>query len=103
MGQANKIFTGYETVHIDDEDVVREISVKVHGIEIACFSAWVENEESEIMTWKIKPGQLSAAFLDSEFQGDSNDLMTWLNLEMRMFFSEINGFFEGGSYLIIED
>ncbi|NUO01358.1 MAG: hypothetical protein HUU01_12165, partial [Saprospiraceae bacterium] len=58
---AQKLITCHANVLSLDENVVHEISVKVRGVEIASFSAWVEEEE--VLDWKIKPGQISASFL----------------------------------------
>ena len=92
----------HHTVHISEEEVVREISITVRGIEIANFSAWVEEDENEIMDWKIKPGQLSAAFLSPEFRGDANELLTWICFEMEHFFTEVNAFFLKGKFFYLD-
>lgn len=96
-----KLITCHENVLSLDEDVVREISVKVRGVEIASFSAWVEGKD-EVLDWKIKPGQISASFLLPEFKGDKNELLTYISLEMRQFFAEINAFFIKGKFFYVE-
>jgi len=97
-----KILKCHHTVHISEEEVVREISITLRGFEIANFSAWVGDDEEEVMDWIRKKGQLSDSFLPNEFRGDANELLSWVCLEMGHFFNQINAFFIKGKFFSLD-